>query len=85
MSLSKMGKYVLLLADPIGQGTFSTVWLAYDRDVRRKVAIKHLNASSPNREDFLNEAKIAAQVGIHPNVVSVYSTDRINNRDALIR
>lgn len=58
----------------LGAGGFGTVWLAFDEELLRPVALKipkrgRLDAGS--RKTFLREAQIAASVR-HPMVVTVY-------------
>ncbi len=60
---------------PLGHGGMATVYLAYDEEHGRNVALKvlasNLAADDVYRARFLREAKLAAHVN-HPNVVSVY-------------
>ena len=53
----------------------ATVYLAYDEELHRQVAIKllaeHLAGDADFRTRFLREARLAARLS-HPNVVSVY-------------
>lgn len=58
----------------LGAGGFGTVWLAFDEELRRPVALKlpkrgHLDPR--DRRTFLREAQLAASVR-HPMVVTVY-------------
>ncbi|MDF1844504.1 MAG: serine/threonine-protein kinase [Rubripirellula sp.] len=58
----------------VGAGGFGTVWLAFDEELRRPVALKvpkrgHLDPR--DRRTFLREAQLAASVR-HPMVVTVY-------------
>ncbi len=59
----------------MGEGAMGQVYLAKDRDLQRKVAIKTLHENvMGNREvlrRFLNEMQITAQLE-HPNVVPIY-------------
>ncbi len=66
------------LIEPIGTGSFGTVWKAHDMELDRTVAIKiprkdQLNADEA--EKFLREARAAAQV-THPNIVAVHEVGR---------
>ena len=73
----------------IGQGGLSKVWLANDRELSRKVALKELDVPAelaPNQRDWVrNEARSLAQL-THPGVVRVFqlATDRENERDWLV-
>jgi serine/threonine protein kinase/formylglycine-generating enzyme required for sulfatase activity len=72
-SLGRIGRYEL--REVLGQGSFGTVWRAFDEDLQRVVAIKilaqELAATSPARKRFLREARTSAAVR-HENVVQVY-------------
>ena len=72
------------IGDIIGSGGNSTVVEAYDRDLKRKVAIKLLKAKYQKSERavgrFLNEARITALLQ-HPGVVPVYEVGYIGDKD----
>lgn len=58
----------------IGSGGFGTVWLAYDSELDRQVAIKipiHGILARDEVDKFLREARAAAQLR-HPNIVGVH-------------
>jgi len=59
----------------IGQGGMGTVYQAHDLALEKHVAAKVLHEEMPNRalllERFVDEAKIAARLRGHPNVVTV--------------
>lgn len=59
----------------LGQGGMGTVYDAYDRNIRRKVAIKSLNQevaqNKISRKYFTKEAQITGQLE-HPNIIPVY-------------
>lgn len=63
----------------LGEGAFGRVFLAYDRDLERHVAIKFPNDSqlldSKRREQYLSEARTVAGLN-HPNIVPVYDVVR---------
>jgi serine/threonine protein kinase len=63
------------LDHPLGHGGMATVYLAYDEELQRRVAIKllaeRLAGDTAFRRRFLREARLAARLS-HPNVVSVY-------------
>jgi len=71
----------------IGQGGMSTVYLAHDITLDRKIAIKTLRLDSQpfSREDrkrekllrFLQEARASAKLN-HPNIVSIYHVGSMN-------
>lgn len=66
--------------EPIGGGTFGTVYRATDSKLRRDVALKLLRtpaSSQPAASDhLLNEARVLARIR-HPNVVSVHGADAV--------
>ena len=65
----------------IGRGGMSSVYLAWDHALARKVAIKVLAPEFGNqvedRERFRREARIAADL-FHPNIVPVYASEQRN-------
>ena len=73
VSGQQLGRYNLVR--PIGSGAFGTVWLGFDSQLKRPVAIKVPNlvrfANQNQRELFLSEAQIVAQLE-HPNIVPIY-------------
>src|SRR3712207_6527627 len=54
----------------------ATVWAAQDEVLGREVAVKvlapHVGADPVSRQRFEREARTAARVGDHPNVVTIY-------------
>jgi serine/threonine-protein kinase len=62
------GRYRLL--ETLGQGPMSSVWLAEDEELGRRVAVKTL-APSADRARFEREARAAAALS-HPNICSLY-------------
>jgi eukaryotic-like serine/threonine-protein kinase len=72
--LPDMGDTPYELVEKIGQGGMGTVYLARDRKLERPVAIKVLNAVSPNpqaKARMLREARIIAGLE-HPSIVPVH-------------
>lgn len=66
------------LKERIGQGTFGTVWKAFDPELGRHVALKTprrgwLDETSERR--FMDEARSAARLS-HPNIVPVFEVGR---------
>ena len=58
----------------LGSGAFGQVWLAYDENLNREVALKIPRKGSVGdhqADSFLREARIAASVR-HPGVVAVH-------------
>jgi serine/threonine-protein kinase len=62
------GRYRLL--EPLGRGAMSSVWLAQDEELQRRVAVKML-APNADRARFEREARAAAALS-HPNICSLY-------------
>jgi eukaryotic-like serine/threonine-protein kinase len=60
----------------LGRGGMATVYLAYDEDLDRRVAVKVLESlagDGDGRRRFLREARLAAGLA-HPNVVTVFDS-----------
>ena len=77
---TKIGRYTIL--DRLGKGGFGEVFLAFDEDLDRQVAIK---VPKPERvsqpedvEAYLNEAKILASLD-HSHIVPVYDVGRTDD------
>jgi hypothetical protein len=67
---NQFGKYVLVR--PLGRGGAGVVHLAYQKELKRFVALKLLRNDEPDMADrFVHEAQIAARLR-HPNIVAVY-------------
>ena len=73
MSMPPIGNY--RLERRLGSGTFATVWLGWDPDLERHVAVKILADNWSMDEDvrnrFLQEAKILWRLD-HPRIVRVF-------------
>jgi hypothetical protein len=69
----------LVILDKIGEGSFGTVYRAYDSQLAVDVALKLLSrartARSKTPDRVLNEARLLARVR-HPNVVTVCGADQ---------
>ncbi len=81
---SEIGRFVLLRK--IGSGGMGVVYVAYDPELDRRVAVKllHPDVSGSQREGnakarLLREAKVLARVS-HPNVVAVYDVGTHHGR-----
>lgn len=70
---SRIGRY--RIDRILGEGGFGIVYLAYDEQLQRQVAVKVPNAAllakSGNAENYLVEARTVAKLD-HPNIVPVY-------------
>ena len=76
----RIGRYVLISS--IGQGGMGVVFLAYDPELDRKVALKLLRLGVLNREGkqrLIREAQALARLS-HPNVVPVYDVGTVDNQ-----
>ncbi len=62
------GRYRLI--EPLGRGAMSSVWLAEDSELERRVAVKLLSPAA-DRARFEREARAAASLA-HPNLCALY-------------
>src|SRR5262249_52278294 len=62
------GRYRLL--EPLGHGAMSSVWLAHDEELGRRVAVKMLGPTA-DRARFEREARAVAALS-HPNIGALY-------------
>ncbi len=73
-----IGKYQLL--ERLGQGAFGLVFIAYDTELEREVALKILNPAHLTNADvlsrFLQEARTTARIS-HPGIVTVLDCGQI--------
>lgn len=80
----QLGRYRILW--PVGHGAMGTVYLAYDPDLDRQIAIKVPFLDGPHAERltqrFRREAKLTASLR-HPNICRVLDVDRLNGIDFL--
>ena len=77
---TKIGRYTIL--GRLGKGGFGEVFLAFDDDLDRPVAIKVPRPERVSRpediEAYLNEARILASLD-HPHIVPVYDVGRTDD------
>jgi tetratricopeptide (TPR) repeat protein/predicted Ser/Thr protein kinase len=76
----RLGRYVLI--SNIGQGGMSVVFLAYDPELDRRVALKLLRIGLLGREGkqrLVREAQALARLS-HPNVVPVYDVGTLEDQ-----
>ena len=76
ISITRMGRYHI--ERELGRGAMGVVYLGYDPNIARSVAIKVLNYDGLPEDDlpsikarFFREAKAAGRLS-HPNIVSIY-------------
>jgi serine/threonine-protein kinase len=74
------GRYRLL--EPLGRGAMSSVWLAQDEELERRVAVKML-APSADRARFEREARAAAALS-HPNICGLYDYGEADGRPYMV-
>jgi serine/threonine protein kinase len=74
------GRYKLL--EPLGRGAMSSVWLAEDPELGRRVAIKTL-APTADRERFQREARAVAALS-HPNICALYDYGESDGRPFMV-
>ena len=74
------GRYRLL--EPLGRGAMSSVWLARDEELGRRVAVKML-AQSADRARFEREARAAAALS-HPNICLLYDYGEADGRPYMV-
>jgi serine/threonine protein kinase len=74
------GRYRLI--EPLGRGAMSSVWLAQDEELGRKVAVKML-AGSADRARFEREARAAAALS-HPNISALYDYGEADGRPYMV-
>ncbi len=76
----------LRLVQKVGQGAYGEVYRAWDTRLDREVALKLLFASLPDSDaratSIIEEGRLLARVR-HPNVVTIYGAERIENRIGL--
>ena len=76
---NRASRYVML--GQLGQGGMGEVFLAFDQDLRRHVALKSVRDVVDESQlwRFLKEAQVLAQLG-HPNIVTVYEMGVTNDK-----
>jgi serine/threonine-protein kinase len=74
------GRYRLL--EPLGRGAMSSVWLADDAELGRRVAVKML-APNADRERFAREARAVAALS-HPNICALFDYGEAEGRPFMV-
>jgi serine/threonine protein kinase len=79
-----IGKAILhyKIIKKLGEGGMGVVYLAEDRKLDRRVAIKflphHISGNSDERKHFEVEAKAAASLN-HPNIATIYAIEQVDD------
>ncbi|RLG10733.1 hypothetical protein DRN73_07105 [Candidatus Pacearchaeota archaeon] len=81
MIKSDLGKYRII--DWIGGGQFADVFLAEDKILKRKVALKIPRIRPENIDFFIQEAILLAKLD-HPNIVKLYTAEIIDDRIIMV-
>lgn len=72
------------LRDPLGTGSFGTVFSAWDLRLERWVAIKVLKrVHAQSREALLDEARAAASIS-HPYVCTIHSVEELDHLSVIV-
>src|SRR5215211_4920426 len=73
---------------PIGRGGMGQIYLAEDRELGRKVAVKVLDdrfaSNEQLRQRFKREALTAARLSGHPHVVTIYDVGEWEDRPFIV-
>ena len=72
ITIGTIGKYERL--DVLGHGTSGVVYLAWDRLLRRQVALKEIRAAGPDLPRVLAEAQVLDRLR-HPHIVAVHGVE----------
>lgn len=75
MGIGSIGKYERL--DVLGHGTSGVVYLAWDKLLRRQVALKEIRAAGPELERVLEEARVLDRLGHHSHIVRIHGVDHV--------
>ncbi|MEM9459391.1 MAG: tetratricopeptide repeat protein [Myxococcota bacterium] len=83
MGAPMLGRYAVL--GTLGQGGMGTVFEAFDRTLDRKVAVKvlHTDLGGEHTARLLREAQAMAKLS-HPNVVSVFEVDTVDDQPFVV-
>ena len=75
-------------AQEIGHGGMGTIYVANDRELKRKVAIKvldeHLARDPAVRRRFTREARAAASLSGHTHAITIFDVGEWNGRPFIV-
>ena len=64
----------------IGQGSYGTVWKAFDQRTKNDVAIKRINTKFSKWQECVNLVEVRCLMQLaHPNIVTLYNLTLENN------
>lgn len=65
----------------LGEGAFGAVWLVYDRELQRELAVKEIRPdrrmSAERERNFRREVEAWCELGMHPHVVTAWFAKKI--------
>ncbi|MFN3412478.1 MAG: protein kinase domain-containing protein [Thermoanaerobaculum sp.] len=84
MTLTAVGRYQIVRE--LGRGGMGTVYLAYDPELSRHVAIKGLGTGqvTPERRERLRREARAAAALTHPNIAQIYDVITFQDQDFVV-
>lgn len=84
MTLTAVGRYQIVRE--LGRGGMGTVYLAYDPELSRHVAIKGLGTgqATPERRERLRREARAAAALTHPNIAQIYDVITFQDQDFVV-
>lgn len=84
MTPTAVGRYQIVRE--LGRGGMGTVFLAYDPELSRHVAIKGLGTdqATPERQERLRREARAAAALTHPNIAQIYDVVTFNGQDFVV-
>ncbi len=73
-----------VLVEELGKGGMGVVWKAWQRDLKRWVAVKFLTADDDEElQRFCREAQTAARLS-HPNICSIYDLGETSGKNYIV-
>ena len=81
VSRARIGRFEL--QSELGRGYHGRVFLAWDPDLERKVALKVILGSAGQHEQFMREARAVARLS-HPNIIPLYERGTQSGKPFLV-